>query len=305
MLMIKNTKMLTGITVHGDYQDLNSLYDSLHKYLAFYFQNQENYDNDFYESLLGLCYDIRHAYQGDRNIESVENNAENIGMLASCIYQMDEEALTEDRSKYASGNLYFSVEILYPLALFYHYSLQYILDDWYDAEWFCSLDFPYDRLTMQRDRSVIQMFLDIFWFHLKNTLPDNTAINLYDYFENNTEVYPCHPLYVECLCQFYVSQTKSLPEDNKKVYLLGLAYELASSELLTQYPDQFAQASADYQSALDVIKEGTQLPLYSYIDFYNLYTDFFNDSTKKVTEESQEDFIQKYFGSVDWEHLIW
>ena len=193
MLVIKNTKMLTGITVHGDYQDLNSLYDSLHKYLAFYFQNQENYDNDFYESLLGLCYGIRHAYQGDWNIESVENNAENIAMLASCIYQMDEEALTEERSNYASGNL----------------------------------------------------------------------------------------------------------------YLLGLAYELASSELLTQYPDQFAQASANYQSALNVIKEGTQLPLYFYIDFYNLYTDFFSNSTKKVTEKSQEDFIQKYFGSVDWEYLIW
>ena len=38
-----------------------------------------------HECLLGLCYDLRHAFQGDRNFESMENNADRIAGMVGII----------------------------------------------------------------------------------------------------------------------------------------------------------------------------------------------------------------------------
>lgn len=65
MLAIKTTEKLTGVTVSGTYWDLNALYDALSNVIG----EEGSYHE--YEAcwlrVLGLCYDIRHAYQGDRN----------------------------------------------------------------------------------------------------------------------------------------------------------------------------------------------------------------------------------------------
>ena len=37
MLRIKDTKNMIGITIHGDYEDLNALHSALSDYLRFYF----------------------------------------------------------------------------------------------------------------------------------------------------------------------------------------------------------------------------------------------------------------------------
>ena len=86
--------------IHGDYEDLNALHSALSDYLRFYFAHQDDVESSScYENILGLCYDIRHAYQGDRNIESVDNNYENIGQLASCIFSVDSQSLQKERNK--------------------------------------------------------------------------------------------------------------------------------------------------------------------------------------------------------------
>lgn len=304
MLFIKNTKNLAGITLHGDYKDLNMLYNGLHRYLAFYFQNQEDCDSMLYDSLLGLCYDIRHAFQGDRNTESIENNAENIGMLSSCIFQIDEQQLKKERTKYQSGNLYFNVEILYPWTLFYLFSLQNILDEWYLNKWFSHLDFPYDVLEMQHDRAVIELFLNTCWLHLRDTLSSETVHSLYEYFDENAACL-CHPFYVECLCQLYISQAANLPENIKKQYLLAICYKSLITDTMTDFPEKSARCSADYQTAMAAVTDTSSFPLYSYYDFYKLYTGYFNDSKKEITEEMQNAFIETYFGIADWENLEW
>nr|WP_316621477.1 hypothetical protein [uncultured Ruminococcus sp.] len=65
MLAIKTTEKLTGVTVSGTYGELNALYDALSNVTG----EEESYPE--LEAcrirVLGLCYDIRHAYQGDRN----------------------------------------------------------------------------------------------------------------------------------------------------------------------------------------------------------------------------------------------
>ena len=66
MLTIKTTENLTGVTICGNYSDLNTLYDALINVLGETgcYQNYEQCQI----RVLGLCYDIRHAYQGDRNV---------------------------------------------------------------------------------------------------------------------------------------------------------------------------------------------------------------------------------------------
>ena len=65
MLTIKSTKLLTGVEICGDYEDLNTLYDALSNVIG---------EEGFYEGyescslrVLGLCYEIRHAYQDERS----------------------------------------------------------------------------------------------------------------------------------------------------------------------------------------------------------------------------------------------
>ena len=139
MISIKSTPKLNGITIQGDFDDLNNLYEAISDYTTFYIdgilneieaeyvkehgvaikdmtaeqrdtffqlnQSEITYFEELRENILGLCYDIRHAYQGDRNIETVENNHENIAQLASCIYQLDEKSIEKERKKYKTGDL--------------------------------------------------------------------------------------------------------------------------------------------------------------------------------------------------------
>ena len=63
MLFGEATKKGAGIILWGDYHDLKNLYETVWKLSKSI--GPEGSISDF---VLGLCYDIRHAYQGDREI---------------------------------------------------------------------------------------------------------------------------------------------------------------------------------------------------------------------------------------------
>ena len=58
MLSVKTTPNLYGISLRGDYTDLNEIYDALSRYLDFYQRHSESYPYHEYEYLLSLNYDI-------------------------------------------------------------------------------------------------------------------------------------------------------------------------------------------------------------------------------------------------------
>ena len=67
MLYGKSTPKHAGITIYGEYYDLRNLYDVV-QYLA-----QSPYlAPRFHEFLQSFCYDLRHAYQGDRIVDKRE-----------------------------------------------------------------------------------------------------------------------------------------------------------------------------------------------------------------------------------------
>ena len=72
MVKAKATEKLTGITISGDFNDFYEIVESIYRMTGL----EEDYGDRFWSvknRLLGMCYDIRHAYMGDREIELVEN----------------------------------------------------------------------------------------------------------------------------------------------------------------------------------------------------------------------------------------
>ncbi|WP_371825510.1 hypothetical protein [Pontibacillus sp. ALD_SL1] len=71
-MRVTNTPKLAGLKISGDPQDLEEIYDALHSILP-----NEGEDPSFEGSrtrVLGFCYEIRHAMQGNRDIEFVHNH---------------------------------------------------------------------------------------------------------------------------------------------------------------------------------------------------------------------------------------
>lgn len=104
MLKTKPTEHLMGITIQGDYNDFFELVDSIYSITGL----EEDSADMYYgvkNRLLGICYDIRHAYQGDRNVILVDNN-------------MDDDKMKWHEMITPEQNVYYSVEVLFPEAIF-------------------------------------------------------------------------------------------------------------------------------------------------------------------------------------------
>ncbi|WP_067929234.1 DUF6904 family protein [Alicyclobacillus shizuokensis] len=103
MLTLRNTPNLAGIEISGDYLDLDTLYLALHTIVG----DEGEYGD--YEGarlrVLGICYELRHAIQGDREVEFVPN-----GMDADRMKFL--ELITPEK------NVYYKCQVYYPEALF-------------------------------------------------------------------------------------------------------------------------------------------------------------------------------------------
>lgn len=115
MINIKNTENLAGVTISGDYNDLSSLVEAFYDITID--ENSEKYHGyiDISTRVLGLCYDIRHAYQGDREVELTDNN------------------MTEEKMKWHSViapkcNVYYSCNYLYPEMFFVMLALNKLVE---------------------------------------------------------------------------------------------------------------------------------------------------------------------------------
>jgi len=105
MLKINNTENLTGVTISGDLNDLKKLIDAFYEITVDEFS--EKYANyvDISTRVLGLCYDMRHAMQGDREVELVENG-------------MDEDKMKFHSIITPTNNVYYKCNYLYPEMFF-------------------------------------------------------------------------------------------------------------------------------------------------------------------------------------------
>ena len=72
MLKVELTENYAGVTIYGDYNDLDFLYDSIN-YLI---HGDPTSDREYtmQNHLYGFLYDVRHAYQGQREAILIDNN---------------------------------------------------------------------------------------------------------------------------------------------------------------------------------------------------------------------------------------
>lgn len=101
MITITNTPNLTGVTISGDFDDLNNLVNAFHEIVIH--EDSEKYQKylEISNRVLGLCYDVRHAYQGDRAVELVDNN-------------MTDEIMKWHSIITPKNNVYYSCNCFYP-----------------------------------------------------------------------------------------------------------------------------------------------------------------------------------------------
>lgn len=103
MLSIEHTEHLTGARISGDYWDLDELLTAIYEVIG-----DENRYYDYQGArnrILGVCYEIRNATLGHRNIEFVSNGIHK-GI------KKENDLLAPEK------NVYFSVEILWPELIF-------------------------------------------------------------------------------------------------------------------------------------------------------------------------------------------
>ena len=104
MISAKPTENFAGITIEGDHDDFYEIMESIYRMTGL----EDSYD-DYYWSvknrLLGVCYDIRHAFMGDREIKLVDNGVHDEMMKWHSMILPRQE-------------VHFSVNIMFPEAVF-------------------------------------------------------------------------------------------------------------------------------------------------------------------------------------------
>jgi len=104
MIEVANTENLGGVAISGDLYDLEQLVDALHKITINDGEELDKQSRRFInisDRVLGLCYDIRHAAQGDREFLMKENG-------------IHEHHQAEQKGILPRQNIYFSCNYLYP-----------------------------------------------------------------------------------------------------------------------------------------------------------------------------------------------
>lgn len=251
MISIKNTTNLAGVTISGDFDDLYSLVEALYTItIDEYSEKQQNYI-DMSTRVLGLCYDIRHAYQGDRDIELVDNN------------------MTEDKMKWHSiivpkNNVYYSCNYLYPEMFFVMLALneliklrirdltrtKYILKEAMDK-----------RVIWDDTIAIIRLFQAEFVKCVKETMAPGTFTRWLTIM--NSDIIGIKDItgqYVDVLNINYINMTKEKRLKN----LYSMARRIAQFESDNDHKDIRAvvtEAAREYRCAPGMIRlEGVEYP---------------------------------------------
>jgi len=300
MIKIKTTPNLYGISLIGDYQDLYELWESIGNYLQVFIENNDDYPYHEYEFLLSLNYDIRHAYMGSRGVSIEENNAAAVGEIAQAIFEIPKAAKKEFQTiqtDFKKGNLYFQVEILYPLVFHYMIALGLILDEYYLPKWFEKEKMgmqSYDILDAEHDRAIIQHFVSLLWNNVRELFGAETALSLFKYYENS-ELYYLPNLYTTALLHCLLANFENMNQEQKKQFLLLSMYELMDSSLLNEEPESDLESYERYQKAFANIEKKARKIFPLKEEFYTSLEKEF-PANMPLYEEDFEAFLTKTYG---------
>ena len=315
MLQIKTTPNLYGITILGDYQDLNILYNSISRYLSFYIdQLGDGYPYHEYEYLLSLNYDIRHAYMGDRETQLMENNAENVGIIAENIFEIPAEEKKQNRDirrSHKNGNLYFGVNILYPLIFHYLIAFDNILQDEPCPKTFSNLEnsgepwmTDYTFFDAMADQTQIRHFIALLWKNVQDLLGIKRTSPIYSYLEEADYMVPLS-LYCDTLLHCQMRSFPMLSSEEKLQFLELCLYNIIDCEDLLSAPSDYPDSFARYEECLNSLNKKEKLPVFPEKKlFYNLLEKNFPVGTP-LYKDNFDTFLEKTYGVADDEDPDW
>ena len=152
MIYIEKAKDTNGVFLKGDFFDLDRLYFAILKFTGYHGMDDRCAFPGcaaICESLLGLCYEMRHAWQGDRGLEQVFNGIHNEWFddhqeTDVCLdddsdfdegnegdYPSSERIFQFSREEFpevSEHNTYFSIHLSFPELIYYALILSDLLD---------------------------------------------------------------------------------------------------------------------------------------------------------------------------------
>jgi hypothetical protein len=234
MIHVTNTPNHVGVTVHGDCLDFNELYDALHDIIG----EEDQYTA--YEAvrirLLGVCYDIRHAIMGDREIEFVDNG-------------MNEDKMKVLAMITPKKNIYMGIHVLWPEILFVVMSLNdFVL---LHGKRHKSPQWNKTIATVQKFQAAVvecikQMVTDVSYKRMMNMM-----VQEYTRFDEYTTQY-IDILNDRFLTMDKEKRLKNIPTMAKRIAEQGSEYLQVKNEIL--------QEALKYNCSLDEIKYELEYP---------------------------------------------
>lgn len=224
MIYLENTPNLTGVTVYGDHLDFEKLYDSLHIIVG------EEGEYPDYEGprlrVLGVCYEIRHALMGNREIKLIDNG------------------ITQDMMKFHSliapnHNAYLAFNVLWPELLFVTMALNDFVKIYArkvsKGNYYETLD---HRAIWDSSIASVRSFQAAIASHLLNTIPETSHNRILRLMNHNYNVYGSYATqYIDKLNGNFIRMTKEKREKNitvmaKRIAEQGEAYQRVKSQVL-------------------------------------------------------------------------
>ena len=244
MIQAKVTKNLTGITIQGDYDDFNDLVNAIYR-MTGVDRNEAGLYDEVKMRLLGLCYDIRHAYMGDREVVLKDN-------------VLNEDLKEEMGIKNCNQNIYYSVNVLYPEALFLALAIpnMFICCKYYYGkrderdQGFKVFNSNSDYL---KDKALLTLLSAIIFQSLEEVIGSDTFNKVYKLIENSREYYMHYVTQYVDYCNLEFLKTDI---DKRKDKLIDIT-------------KKFIKPSKEYQKMEKKIKvyaQKHQMPIYEVED---------------------------------------
>jgi len=244
MIFVNNTPNNTGVAIYGDQMDFENLYEALHEVVG----NEDEFaaHDAARIRVLDVCYDIRHALMGHREIEFVDN-----GMNADKMKWMS--MIVPDK------NVYLKINVLWPEMLFVTMALNDFIRLYAGKKAKKSYDVMLDKKNIwDGSIAIVRVFQAAVVKCIKETVSEasfSRMINLmnkdYTWFDGYTRQY------LDILNCRFIDMTsekrlKSIPTMAKRIAERGAEYMQVKAEV--------AAAAREYNTYEDNIEAPVDYP---------------------------------------------
>ena len=244
MIFVKTTENYTGVTIYGDQMDFESLYEALHTIVG---DEDEFVDFDSTRiRILGVCYDLRHALMGDREVEFVDNG-------------IDDEKKRHMSVLAPEKNIYFKINVLWPEILFVIMALNDFICLYAKKKSKKSYDVLNDKQNIWDESiSIVRVFQAAIAKNIKGTVSAASFSRMINLMNKYTRWFGNYTWqYLDILnCRFIdmdrEKRLKSIPTMAKRIVEFGEEYKKIKVEI--------AAAAKQYNTHEDNIKPPVDYP---------------------------------------------